>query len=580
MIIVRNYGLLPPDNWADDCHEQLFLMNKFWNQLVEIERADRARYREILLENQEVAELEARLAEVSGQILELSTERKKLRAAKRSKNIDDGLLVEHIKSLRESERAIKIQLKELRAKAREASKPALDALNAARKEAVKLARNQSGLWWGNYNAVCESYETARAKAMKIGVDLRFKRFDGSGRFVNQIQGGMDVNDFMTGRHTVTWIDPELKPIPGRLGKPCPRLHITAFTGRDENGKHTRRILTFPIILHRPIPETENDQPVRIKTLQVTKKRITAGHYQWSVTITATTDASTPLSTSAVAVGINLGWKREGRNLRVATIYDSNGDSQHYWLPAKWTDDMDYAETLRSDIDEVTNALFAALLALPADTEGLALSVVEGIKKAKHPHSGLIARFARELQIRPLIKAHLITKNNVLESIAKLPALEALPCYLAWAKAKEREFCGLRRHLLGQRKDLYRKIASEIACRYSVIAIDNADYAKMARLESKSGEENDLLKIARTNRFRVSPSELRLAIEQAVSKRGGIIERISQQNECAVCGRPDKQDTIIWQCGHCGAVYDQDENMAKLLIRNYLPEVRDSGKKQA
>ena len=36
-IIVRQYGLLAPLNWDQDCQEQLWLQNKFWNRLVEIE---------------------------------------------------------------------------------------------------------------------------------------------------------------------------------------------------------------------------------------------------------------------------------------------------------------------------------------------------------------------------------------------------------------------------------------------------------------------------------------------------------------------------------------------------------------
>ncbi len=561
MIIVRKYGLLEPENWGDDCHEQLFLMNKFWNQLVEIDRADRAQYKDIIIADPDITKLEAELQTISDQVLNLSKEQKKLRASKRSKNVDDGLLVEHIKILREQERTIKTELKAKRIIVREASKPELEALNNKRKYAVKLARQQSGLWWGNYNAVCESYENARGKAIKIGVDLRFKRFDGSGRFVNQIQGGMTVTDFMNSNHTVACIYPLPIAINDRQGKARARLNITAFTGADEAGKHYRRLLSFPIILHRPLPEIENGQPVRIKTISINKKRISAGHFTWSVTITATVDADITAHTSTIAAGINLGWKREGQSLRVASYYDTNGNTGHYRLPAKWAAAIDYVESLRGDIDEVTNEIFNTL---KIQTES------ELLKQAKHPHTGLIYRYAREINCKPALQAHTITKADVLKSIALLPALEALPCYLAWSRYKEREFSSLHTRLLNQRKDYYRNIAADLADKYSVITLDNADYAKMARLESRSGEENELLKIARTNRFRVSPSELRLTIEQAVLKRGGKVERINQQNECANCGRPDKQESIIWKCAHCGAVYDQDENMAKLLIRNYLP----------
>jgi ribosomal protein L37AE/L43A len=563
MVIVRNYGLLEPDNWDQDCQEQLFLMNKFWNQLVEIDRSDRAKYREIIAEDSSVSELETELNSVSEEIAKFSAERKKLRAAKRSKNVDDGLIVERIKALREREKQIRAELKILRADARLEAKPALEALNSARKDAVKQARNASGLWWGNYNAVAESYEQARAKAMKIGVDLRFRRFDGSGRFVNQIQGGVSVSEFMAGNHTVAWIDRSERSVGNRAGKPRPRLFITVYTGRDDEGKMFRRTLSFPIVLHREMPETVNGLPVTIKTLQVTRRRIGFGKFEWSVTITATTDAEVAQHEGTVAAGINLGWKKEGDSLRVATTYDTRGNHEHYRLPAQWMASMDYAESLRGDIDEATNEMFATLLSEHSDSELLS--------KASRPHYRLIARFAAEREIRPMRNAHLISKRNIMESISTLTAIEALPCYLAWAAAKEREFTGLRTRLLNQRKDIYRNIAVDIAKRYAVIALDNADYAKMARLELANGKENELAQVARANRFRAAPSELRLMIEQAASKHGCKIERVTQQNECASCGRPDKQDTIIWKCGHCGAIYDQDVNLAKVMIRAHLPD---------
>ncbi len=563
MVIVRNYGLLAPDNWGDDCQEQLFLMNKFWNQLVEIDRADRAKYREIVAQDAGVSWLESNLAETSAQIIALSAERKKLRAAKRSKNVDDSLLAERIKTLRESERAIKSDLKELRSASRLAHKPALDALNELRKDAVKQARNSSGLWWGNYNAVAESYEQARAKAMKIGVNLRFHRFDGSGRFVNQIQGGVGVSDFMAGNHTVAWIDHEPKPIKGRDGIDRQRLHVTVYTGFDENGNRYRRTLSFPIVVHRAFPELIDGRPVTIKTLQVMRKRVGFGKFEWSATITATTDAEVMPHRGTIAAGINIGWKREGQSLRVATVADTAGTIEHFRIPAKWQADMDCVELLRADIDDATNAMFSALLSAQPDSELL--------NRAKRPHYGLIAKFAHESGIRPMQNAHTLSKSRVLESIAKLPAIDSLPCYLAWARCKEREFVGMKGRLLKQRKNIYRNIADKISKNYSVVTMDNADYAKMARLELANGSENELIQVARANRFRASPSELRLSIEQAVGKRGGQVERVNQRNECADCGRPDRQEAIIWECGNCGAMYDQDENMARLLIRAHLPD---------
>jgi hypothetical protein len=49
--------------------------------------------------------------------------------------------------------------------ARDKLKPKIEALNAARFAEVKAARNASGLWWGNYNAVCASPAAAEFKML-------------------------------------------------------------------------------------------------------------------------------------------------------------------------------------------------------------------------------------------------------------------------------------------------------------------------------------------------------------------------------------------------------------------------------
>ena len=146
MIIVRHYGLLEPDNWGDDCQAQMLLMNSLWNKLVEIERADREKYKSLMSEDPAVAQFEFQLNALDEEIKELKQERKKLRQASRSKKVDDGFLKERIKLLSDEAKEIRPKLKELRAAAREAAKPILDKLYAERTEAVKAARQEMN--WG------------------------------------------------------------------------------------------------------------------------------------------------------------------------------------------------------------------------------------------------------------------------------------------------------------------------------------------------------------------------------------------------------------------------------------------------
>ncbi|MEI2421840.1 hypothetical protein V6O07_16300, partial [Arthrospira platensis SPKY2] len=91
------------------------------------------------------------------------------------------------------------QSKSLMAAAREEKKVALKALETGRRAEVKAARQTSGCYWCNYNAVIDSYSTARVRAMKEGGTLRFRRFDGTGRLVNQLQGGASAEELLTGQ---------------------------------------------------------------------------------------------------------------------------------------------------------------------------------------------------------------------------------------------------------------------------------------------------------------------------------------------------------------------------------------------
>jgi hypothetical protein len=83
---------------------------------------------------------------------------------------------------------LKTQLKEARSVRQAAERAArgrvkdrIEVLNKKRFEDVKQARNASGLHRGNYNAVCVSYERARAATLKkraahANAQLQFHRF--------------------------------------------------------------------------------------------------------------------------------------------------------------------------------------------------------------------------------------------------------------------------------------------------------------------------------------------------------------------------------------------------------------------
>lgn len=570
LVVVRHYGLSAPSNWDDDVTRQLRLANAFWNKLVAIERDNREHYQAIVNNSPIVYELTQKIAPLESEREALLEERSKRRATVRSKtkaNTDD--IEARLSAVRDELRPLYAERKKLLTKARKESKPALDALEQGRREAVKSARQefaQAGLFWGNYNAVFDSYNTARSKAMKEGAQLRFHRYDGTGRLVNQIQGGLSVADLLAGKHSQVKLSLEA-PMRGRrgnLGGQRGILTVTAYTGRDETGKRFRRNISFPIMVHRPLPED-----AIIKMVSVNIKKV-AGDYRYGVTFTTrATDNGEPDSGSQ-AVGVNLGWKKVNEGLRVATAVYSDGQAAHLVLPQDWVDRMARVYALQGELDEAVNEIFpafkTALADLPAWQEDVSVEGIPGVLHRRLDKIRKAPKVAAQTLIELFfdIKLHWETEPNILPWLHDLA--DTMEAWRQTNKRKLLEMSNLRDKLLAQRKNDYRVFAKRLADQAGLTILDDTSYKEAAEKVTRSGEETELHAQARANRVLASPYELRLAIEQAMAKRGGHVERHGGRiNVCQACGSNNVTGEIARLCGDCGAQFDIDENAAKNLL---------------
>lgn len=570
-VAVFQYGLMSPMNWADDCFEHLYLQTRLWNRLVEIEQKSRATYRAIVGSDEAVAEIDTRIAEIKARLSDMDSQRKDIRKEKRSKQSV------HTEPLDEAIKVAKAQLKELSSQAKEVRSAAKERIKAAstaikdnddrRKELVKEARNASGLWWGNYNAVCNSYDAARSKAMKEGADLKFHRFDGSGRFSCQIQGGITTEELLTGKHNIaqvrlvdqsTWAEAAGKRPPATMlqdvgsrrdSREYGILSVTIYTFKDEEGMH-RRTLDFPIILHRPLPEG-----VTLKQLVVTRRKV-GTDYRWAVIFTFTGEAESVDNASPLTCGINLGWKQVQGGLRVATVQDGQGKSRHIVLPSDVVDRLEYADgDLKSRIDTATNENFAWILDKWKDDD-LPEPLVEirsSLRRAKRPHP---AKFAKAVIVwREQCPDYLPSAYQESESRRKQ------------VKRLSLEYAHLRDKVLRRRQDFYRVEAKKLAEKYSRIVLDKLDLRKMAMLEKSDGTPNELNEKARRLRTIASVSEFREWLVKQAKKSGTIIEQVSVESThtCSVCGGVmEPGDGLIWKCRSCKVLVDQDDNAATNL----------------
>lgn len=580
---MRHYGLGTPIDWGDDVSDELWRQNRLWNTLVEIERDNRDGYSALIDGAPAVAEIAAQikpLEEERSALLEARAQRRAKARAKTSADVpsDERRLTEIRKELA----PLYAQRKAKSAQARKERADELTALEAQRKAYVKTARQHSGCWWCNYNAVLDSYAAARSKAIKEGARLNFHRFGGRGRLTNQIIGGVSVEDMLAGRHSQVSIRiSQEKARRHNRGRVNGWLTVTAFTGRDAEGKHFRRNVTFPIYLHRPLPPWAQ---IKVVTVNIPGRDDVR---RPTVTFTLRGSAGERAGMGMESAGVNLGWKQVSGGLRVATVQYGAGSAEHLLLPDEWLAKLDRLERIQGELDDSASRMQAKILDAIADwpawSEGVSL---DGVPEWVHRDLTSLRR-AKRANIHRLVPLALRILLHCEEHPEDIKALHPLIDDIrAWRNVNGRKLKALkhgRDKTANHRKYLYLNVAARLAERCDIVALDGTSLKEAAILVTEAGDENPLHQEARTNRVRASTYELRLAMQQAMAKRKGrLIAHKGKINQCSACSSTnlngDSLD-LIRSCNSCGAVFDIDENAARNLLAAAECE-RSSGEQDA
>ena len=437
--------------------------------------------------------------------------------------------------------------------------------------ALQSSREKGGMYWCNSNAIIQSYNTARSRVLKTGGALHFRKYEGTGRFVNQIQGGMTVSDLFAGRSGQV----SVIPLPenaftaqhrGERRRLCRTfLTVTAFTGRDDEGKHFRRTLRFPMILHRPLPPQ-----ARIKEVHVNAK-LEGDTRVWSVTFTLTDELQPPTLAdhpSLAACGINYGWRQTTGGIRIATLVSSGGPERaiHHYLPQKLIDRAAYCEQLQGELDESANEMRALLAQwddeLPGD------SLADSAQPPPEEWSSLVTKALRSRSVAPLYALAVAWRAWTDWHPDKLDTIEE------WRRADKRkrlEMEGLRRKAIGHRNDHYRNLAKQIADTFAIIGIGQLDLKKAAKKKTAPDDADVLPPSARRIRQLASLSTLIEWVEKQALKTGALVVEAERPvtSTCGTCGGKEKikPDAISHLCSKCGAVYDRDVNAALIAMQD-------------
>jgi len=573
-----SYGSREPSVNMEKVSEQMFKAHRYRNDLVEHERARRARVEEMLVKlSPQLRDVEERIAKAKQGLEGARTEIKRASAAERRKVRP----AEPMKAVSEARAALKAlwpERKRLRSElfSSDAWIKANEEIEVWANEEGKKLRASCGVFWGTYLHVEKSMQSARR-----GAPPKFKRWRGDGHLAVQCQGGLSVPDAFGCKDSRIRIE----PVPSEAWKPggrtLRRTKVWFRIGSEGPRNDIPVWVVLPIVLHRPMPED-----AMIKWVHLTRDRI-GTRSRWSVQflLSRASGWARPDSAKTGTVGIDVGWRlRDDRSLRVAYWAGSDGTEGELALPADWLGEMRRVERIRSVRDKLFDAAREALALWIGETREAKLTLPDWLEEAAKtlPNWKSTSRLAalvlkwRESRFE-IDRA--VPRNGTLETLLreqdkenhlKLSVLgrEGIFTILeAWRKRDKHllEFeANLRDQLIHRREDIYRNFAAEMRRKYRTAIIEDLDLRDFQELpDAEEPSEDGAL---REHRKDACLSILRRCIVESMTE----VKEAPRQNTTRLhhaCGNIEDFDRkqLRHRCSHCGEEYDQDMTAARNLL---------------
>lgn len=590
--LVYKYGIHAPHEGADLVHEQMSLAQRYRNARVEIERGRRAAIRA----------LEATVGDVPGALAAISTATEAREEAWRAvarhrarthKRDEPQALVTALARARDVERDAKATFRDLREALKDdVAHPAVflgrAEIDQRARELAANAYEHSGCYWGQRALVDEAAARSFADlALYDGAepqDPRFSRSRGDGAVGLQIMGGLTVAELHGCEDTRLRLRPPdaraWQGAPPRAGGPIRIAKGTIPGARvpdDQASKTTmkRRYAStaelslrigsdgrapvwarWVVDMDRPLPDG-----VRVTWATVHLRQV-GPHSRWSCELTLDIPADARAghtATTGGAVAIDVGWRQEGDELRVATWLDEHGASGYLRL------------------DKATLALLRSPDAIQGERDdrfsGARLGLAWWLAHYDAP-DGLRAELRTMRQWHSPARLERVWR---LWSERRFDGDERVYSALTawrwhdrslWSAAEKNRGQSLRR-----RREVYRVFAAQLATRYDVVVVEAFDKRRVARRSDKTENET-----ARANRQLAATSELCVALEQAAKSRGRSHAALSAHDTTRICpacglvGDRDAARSIMLVC-ECGNVWDQDVGAGEVLLVRWRERLR-------
>ena len=560
--MVYAYKAKPPIEGAEVVAEQISLSHKFYNKLIEINRAVISKAEALRRERRpDLDQAENDVEALDAAVEEKRVEIKKRNARERRKTSTSEdraaikQLQERLKLAKDVRREVRKSLSEDEELQKELKKilgetvqvNGKDVSIGERPEAVRKARNESGVYYGTYLLIEKAVEDA-VKKTRFPKLPKFRRWGESNLCGAQIQRGIDEQTMTLGQDT---------RLAMRGLRPERRVPLVLFSIRvNSTDKGNPIWCRIPVYLHRALPADAKIMWATIVRKQVAVRRNSEGkyvpYYEWAVQLTLRTNEVKEHAHSG-ACGVDIGWRlMDGKTLRVAYWSGNDGARRELRLPKKlmvrWakTDDL---QSIRDKNFSEAVAILRQWLAEHAPPEWLKLAC-----RFIHAWKG---------------KGHLVQvirqwrENKPADRSEKLMLmlLEAWHDHDAhlwqWQLANEKK-------ARAWRLDIYRKFANMIRNRYSRVYVEDFNLAKLRKRKPAEANADD--EAMRRNMNSGAVGLLRSLLVQDGARK---VPTEYSTMECWKCGTIQDWDRMILEhtCinPECNNTEDQDKNASLVLL---------------
>lgn len=528
VIIIRNYGLLEPLDWDRDCDEELNLMDDLWNKLVDINEKYIGLYHKTISLDQlfsAAKEEYYNLFKSGAPFLSVSEAKKNLAVAQKD--------------------ASRRMAAELR------------ALETERRDEVKLARQNSGLWWGNYNALVRAFENGRSAAVRGGHTMRRRTAGGNGRLTNTLQGGAAVEHLFDGSLSQVMIrEPPERAWSAESRGERRRLQRTVLTATVFVRLGERRNVTWPMVMHRPIPSD-----CRVKNIVITRRRI-GDRWKWAASFTCTrrADQLPPTPSGSELIAVDVGWRRVPEGLRVATVLAAGASPRFVILPPDLIESFAFIDELRQRVRTSARTGLELLHNINSDS-------------FEQPYQDLLDKFQSRQEeglahLKQFCYSEFFTKQSREAIGTKINSWRLDHIRLArWLSNQQRK-------LVARRNNIYQNAVIGIVENARKLIVNDVKFGEIAARGRPSKDAKFFPRRANYYRVVAAPSELIRCLKFQAFKRSVAFEKREAINpvgcpECGSATRRTRADAWPQICARCGISFDQDIAVCESLL---LPEM--------